>query len=105
MVRVESGIGVNATAFVTAHPDVTKVCANEGLCVVPVAGQPTSVLVPADAAGDRTVEVTVTGAGGKTLLSSRVKVSVKAAKKSHGCSSGAVSGLVTVGADGRLTAS
>jgi hypothetical protein len=104
--RVASGVSVDASAFVAAHPRAWQLCVAGAPCLVLNASDPRPAVVrlSVDAPGLREVDLTVTARDGAVLLRARTQVQVRHVVVDSQCGISTDSGAVTVAGDGSLSA-
>lgn len=101
---VADGVTVDADAFVDAHPQAWKLCADGAPCLVLDAShpQPAVVRLGADQPGPQPVSVTITARDGTVLLRADTQVEVRRVVFDSRCGKAANLGTVSVTADGSL---
>jgi hypothetical protein len=101
---VADGLTVDADAFVDAHSQAWKLCANGAACVVldTSTPRPAVVRLAADKPGPRQVSITITARDGTLLLQAETQVEVRHVVLDSQCGKVANLGSVAVAADGSL---
>jgi hypothetical protein len=98
------GITVDADAFIDAHPQAEKLCANGASCLLldPTHPQPAVVRLTYDQPDPQQVSVTITARDGTVLLQADTRVEVRHVVFNSACGQAANLGSVRVAADGSL---
>lgn len=104
--RIADGITVDADAFVNAHPQAGRLCANGASCLFldPTHPRPAVVRLAADQPGPQRVSITITARDGTVLLQADTQVEVRHIVSDSACGKAANLGSVQVAAAGSLRA-